>query len=190
MHDQRNLTGNSMDDRSLAEMVLKLRTLFFFLHDLDEGYESESEDVRAVVDGFFAERFGMQPEQTAQVLRFLQAKTLVWFLFPVLSALRGQPERRLPTEPPQAWGVTIQPADASASPTVAFQLTIMRHAIAHLLDDRPGATGVDFDTWKFEARAGTVRFEDQGGFVRCLSELLDHAKHHAAGLLRQEVSGP
>jgi hypothetical protein len=149
-----------------------MRTLFFFLHDLDEDYEKQSGPVRGIVDEWFARRLSSTHDlQAAGILPLLQAKTVIWFLFPVLSALR---DHALPSEPPQRRDVTISPRNAEPA-TVDVQLRIMRNTSAHMLEEKPGAIRIDLDTWTFNARNGTVSFGTSKGCVTCLSDLLNHA---------------
>jgi hypothetical protein len=152
-----------VEDKSLAETIIKMRTLFFFLHDLDEDYENQAGPVRAIVDGWFARRLNSTHDlQAAGILPLLQAKTVVWFLFPVLSARR---DHALPSEPPQTWDVTIRPKNAEPA-TVDVQLRIMRNTLAHMLEEKPGATTIDLDAW-------TLR----RAMALCHSELLTVSLH-------------
>jgi hypothetical protein len=173
-----------VEDKSLAETIIKMRTLFFFLHDLDEDYENQAGPVRAIVDGWFARRLNSTHDlQAAGILPLLQAKTVVWFLFPVLSARR---DHALPSEPPQTWDVTIRPKNAEPA-TVDVQLRIMRNTLAHMLEEKPGATTIDLDAWTFTARNGTVSFRTPDGFVTCLSDILDQATAQAQFLLKGQA---
>lgn len=174
-------------DHDLGELLVKVRTLFFFVHDLDERFDRGDAEVQPLIEGWFDDRFGLDPARVRQVLPFLQAKTLLWFLFPVLSVLRRSVVQGLPQTAPEAWDVEMRNPDGTLigqEQAMGKQIDIMRNAVAHILEhgDRDPVE-IDLDAWTFRARSGQVKFRSQEGFVACFEALLEHARHHAGHLV-------
>ena len=174
IEEQSNVSNNT--GAPLPELALKLRSLFFFLHDLDQAYEDGDEVARTLIDNFFKDRYGIDSPGENGLVPLLQAKTMIWFLLPLLSLLQKNSQL--------AGSGETAPCELQEE-----TLRIMRNALAHYFDGT--TTGVDLDKWTFTARGKkptdpplSVTFESAADFIHFVETVLKCVKDRAIGQIR------
>lgn len=172
-----------MKPNELANMILLTLNVFDFLQFVDESFESGDPQAQALIDRYFAHRFGAAPGDMNAALPFAQLYTALPILAIVVCFASNitqdewneiqfsiQPEHK----------IRYRSRNQDAVPTLEAVIRTIRNATAHLSDfiaeahERPANVSFETGVVSFRSRRpeSTVDFMEKDGFILFLSGFL------------------
>jgi len=175
-----------MTNNDVKEMVLRTLLNFDFLMSIDEAYERDDKDARAIVTDFFLNKFPDDPKIQQELVPFLYLKTtLPMLVVPLCFAAKESEEtwQQLGWNVQEDYKIIMKDKDGNCPPTTSGLLKTMRNAMAHVpyfMHDSK-ESNVSWDERclvRFVARRppGSVEFKSPDGFRLFLSDFIRYVR--------------